>query len=291
MPEGWKAQWNEQYKEWYAISTSLYHSELLVTDDFCLRFYVNIYTKQSQWDKPTQPVYPLDHDAPPPGAPPGYTGSSSFSNVSDKKANPYDDDRGTGSASPNNIDEDARLAAKLQAEEDARAQTRGNAMQDYVNTPMPPMSSTAQLPPREEKKGIFSKVFGGGKSHSQPQPVYGGYPQQSYPQQGYPQQGYPPQGYGGYPQQGYGGYPPQGGYGGYPPQGYAGYPPQGYAQEPPKKTGGGLGVAAGAGLGLAGGLAGGMLLESAIQDHDQSEYDQGYGKNTPSPTLYMPTNV
>ncbi|KFX90576.1 hypothetical protein O988_08126, partial [Pseudogymnoascus sp. VKM F-3808] len=32
VPEGWKAQWNEQYKEW---------------------FYVNLYTKKSQWDKPT----------------------------------------------------------------------------------------------------------------------------------------------------------------------------------------------------------------------------------------------
>merc|ERR1711939_955237 len=37
VPEGWKAQWNEQYSEW---------------------FYVNIYTKKSQWDKPTEPVYP-----------------------------------------------------------------------------------------------------------------------------------------------------------------------------------------------------------------------------------------
>ncbi|KFY87913.1 hypothetical protein V500_06690, partial [Pseudogymnoascus sp. VKM F-4518 (FW-2643)] len=39
VPEGWKAQWNDQYKEW---------------------FYVNIYTKKSQWDKPTAPVYPPD---------------------------------------------------------------------------------------------------------------------------------------------------------------------------------------------------------------------------------------
>jgi len=241
VPEGWKAQWNEQYKEW---------------------FYVNIYTKKSQWEKPTQPVYPADHDSPPPGAPPGFTGNNPYSNVSDKKTNPYDDTRAAGSASPNNIDEDAKLAARLQAEEDARAQTRGNAIQDYANTPLPPMSSSAQLPPREEKRGLFSKLLG--KSNSQPQQGYGGYSQQSYP----------PQGYGGYPQPGYG--PPPGGYGGYPPQGYGGYPPQGYYQEPPRKSGGGLGAVGGAGLGLAGGLVGGMLLEDAIQDHDQNEYQQGY---------------
>ncbi|KAI4221761.1 MAG: hypothetical protein L6R36_006655, partial [Xanthoria steineri] len=53
VPEGWKAQWNEQYHEW---------------------FYVNLHTKVSQWDLPTQPAYPSS-DAPPPGAPPGYSGS------------------------------------------------------------------------------------------------------------------------------------------------------------------------------------------------------------------------
>merc|ERR1711939_811269 len=45
VPEGWKAQWNEQYSEW---------------------FYVNIYTKKSQWDKPTEPVYPPPSDGAPP---------------------------------------------------------------------------------------------------------------------------------------------------------------------------------------------------------------------------------
>jgi hypothetical protein len=210
--------------------------------------------------------------------------------VSDKKSNPYDDHRGPGNTSSNDIDEDARLAAKLQAEEDARAQnTRGNAFQDYANTPLPQSSSSAQLPPREEKRGLFSKLLG--KTNQQPQHgqagYVGGYQQGGYPPQqgGYPpQQGYPPQGgYGGYPPQGgYGGYPPQGGgYGGYPPPGgYGGYPPQGYAQQPPKKSGG-LGAAGGAALGLGGGLIGGMLLEDAIQGHDQNEYQQGYSKNIP----------
>jgi hypothetical protein len=37
---------------------------------------------------------------------------------------------------------------------------------------------------------------------------------------------------------------------------------------------GGLG---GASLGAVAGLVGGMLLEDAIDDHEQNEYDQGYG--------------
>ena len=36
LPEGWKAEWDGRYKEW---------------------FFVNVYTKRSQWDKPTRPVY------------------------------------------------------------------------------------------------------------------------------------------------------------------------------------------------------------------------------------------
>jgi hypothetical protein len=156
-------------------------------------------------------------------------------------------------------------------------------MQDYANTPMPQSSSPGMqdLPPREQKRGLLGKFFGKSNSSNQyqQQPQYG---QQQYrPQQ--PAYGYgapPPQQYGGYPQQGY---PPQG----YPPQGYApqGYGPGpgyggggygGYQQQPPKKSGG-IGAMGGAALGLGGGLVGGMLLEDAIQDHDQSEYQQGYG--------------
>jgi hypothetical protein len=42
----------------------------------------------------------------------------------------------------------------------------------------------------------------------------------------------------------------------------------------------------GAALGLGGGLIGGMLLEDAIQDHDQNEYDQGYGR-----FIFQPSNA
>ncbi|KAF8848894.1 hypothetical protein BDZ45DRAFT_680914 [Acephala macrosclerotiorum] len=254
VPEGWKAQWNDQYKEW---------------------FYVNIYTKKSQWDKPTEPIYPPPGDGAPAGPPPGYRGDGSQA-ASDTKHNPYDSYPGTES--------DEALARRLQAEEDQRARGFGgssSAMNDYANTPIPQSQSPGygnqDLPPREQKKGFLGKLLGkasggsssggyrpqqgyGGGYGGAPQPQYGGYPQQGYPPQGYPPQGYQ-QGYGGGP--GYGG-----GYGG---GGYGG----GYQQQPPKKSGG-IGAGGAAALGLGGGLIGGMLLEDAIQDHDQNEYDQGY---------------
>ncbi|KAG8423237.1 hypothetical protein J3458_000146 [Metarhizium acridum] len=43
VPAGWVARWNDQYKEW---------------------FYVNVYTKKSQWEKPTAPVFPVDENTP-----------------------------------------------------------------------------------------------------------------------------------------------------------------------------------------------------------------------------------
>jgi len=259
VPEGWKAQWNDQYKEW---------------------FYVNIYTKKSQWDKPTEPIYAQSGlgDSPA-GPPPGYS-SGGRDQPTDTKSNPYDN-AGVVRGSSNNIDEDARLAAQLQAEEDARATgtSSRNAQQDYQNTPMPQQDYGSQeLPPREKSKGgFFGKLLGKHSSpSSSPQPQYqqqGGYGRPGYgmpPQQGYGYGGPPPQQYGGYPPQGY---PPQGGYGGgYGGGGYEG----GYQQQPQKKPGGGLGTMGGAALGLGGGLIGGMLLEDAIQDHDQSEYQQGY---------------
>jgi len=253
VPEGWKAQWNAQYQEW---------------------FFVNIYTKKSQWDKPTAPVYPSSDDGAPAGPPPGYSGGGANSNPTDYKTNPYDTSRAPGST--NNLDEDAALAARLQAEEDARAargsgSTSRNAQQDYQNTPMPPQTPQQyqDLPPRDTKpRGFLGKLLGKA-SGSSPQPQYGGYGGNQYgrpPQQAYGYGGPPPQQYGGYPPQGYG--PPPGGYGG----GYGG----GYQQPPPRQSGGGMGAMGGAALGLGGGLIGGMLLEDAIQDHDQNEYQQGY---------------
>lgn len=201
------------------------------------RYYVNTHTKQSQWNRPTEPVYPTSSGTPPPGGPPpNYTGGGAASSThsNEKPAlntnNPYSATNPLSHTGSNpNVSEDERYAARLQAEEDARARqaagSRG-AQADYGSTPIPQSYDQGQLPPREGKTkgigGFLSKLGGGGK-HGQQQ------------QQGYPQQ---QQGYGGYPAQGgygqQGGYPPQQqgygqpqGYGGYPPQqqGYGGYPP------------------------------------------------------------------
>ena len=149
-------------------------------------------------------------------------------------------------------------------------------MSDYASTPMPPSQSQSpfpqQLPPKEEKRGLFSKLLG--KDKHQQQPQYVAQPQYGQPGYGQPMYGAPQPGYGAYPPpQGYGQYPPQG-YNAYPPQGYAGSYGGGYGRKP---GGGGLGVGGAAALGLGGGLIGGMLLDEALESHDQSEYNAGYG--------------
>ncbi|KZF20582.1 hypothetical protein L228DRAFT_249335 [Xylona heveae TC161] len=276
VPEGWKAQFNDQYKEW---------------------FYVNIYTKKAQWDKPTEPVYaPNDDPSAPPGPPPSYSEHVSKPVGPEKSNNPYLNTSGSGGAgtSQQNVSSDEAYARQLQAEEEARASSRSpqplssgrSAQQDYMNTPMPsdyanpspaPYGGSSTSPrPDEKSRGLFGKMFGKHSSSSQQQqPVYQS-SSSPYPPQGYAQQGYaPPQGYGPPPGQygGYGGYPPQQAYGGGYAPGYGG----GYAQPqqaPAKKHG--IGAGGAAALGVGGGLLGGMLLEDAIQDHDQNEYDAGY---------------
>ncbi|KAF2640876.1 hypothetical protein P280DRAFT_331456 [Massarina eburnea CBS 473.64] len=244
VPEGWKAIWNAQYSEW---------------------FYVNIYTKQSQWEKPTEAIYPSGEG--PPDGPPPYSGGSTAESRSstDKKNlgsnNPY----AAGGHSPNpNMSEDEKLARQLQEEEEANARGSGGsrgAADDFYHqnagpqanqyagagygggaSPYPqsqsPYQATPPLVPQEKgkgKKGLFSSLLGG--SSSKP----------AYQQQGYPQQGYPQQGYG----------QPAGGYYGAPQQGY--YPQQqGMYGRPQKKPGMGAGGAAA--LGVGGGLLAGGLL-------------------------------
>lgn len=270
------------------IQTCLYTTNVLP-----YRFYVNAYTKKSQWEKPTESARPPQEDAPPGPPPPSYRPGDGPA-PSDAKTNPFTP-QGTGT-SGSQVDSDAEFARKLQEEEDARARggsssgARGSAA-DYMSS-SPNLGQSAypqQLPPREDggskSKGLLGKLFGGSKNkYGNSGGAYGGgYPQQQQ-QPGYG--GYPPQaGYGGYPQQqGYGGYPQQGGYGGGygPPQGgYGGGYGGGYAQQRPQRAGGGgMGMMGGAALGLGGGLIGGMLLEDAINDHEQHEeqqaYDQGY---------------
>ncbi|KAL8773845.1 MAG: hypothetical protein Q9209_001275 [Squamulea sp. 1 TL-2023] len=266
VPEGWKAQWNEQYHEW---------------------FYVNLNTKVSQWEFPTQPAQPV-YPSSPSVAPPGYSGAGvSYPEKDFHSNNPY-------SSHPQragqNLDSDAAYAARLQAEEDERARvasggrpvSRGAADQyhgqpqqqpgypggpglghqqqpqppgyvgGYPGAPSPSQSyDQQQLPPREEKSkglgGLLGKLTGkasGGSSHG------GGYPQQH--------------GYGGG-----GGYPQQHGYGG----GMGG----GVYGAPHKKPG--LGPGGGLALGAGGGLLGGALLGSAMGSHHGGDYggDDGGG--------------
>lgn len=163
------------------------------------RFFVNIHTKESTWTKPTQPAYPPGASEGPGGAPPGYSGNS-HTPMTDSKTNPF--------ASPGGVEDDEALARRLQAEEDERVKTRGNAMQDYQNTALPAQygQSSSSLPQQygtpspqpaygqtttgergDKKKGLFSKLLGaaaGSKmsSHGQQQ-HYGGQPQ--YGQQNY----------------------------------------------------------------------------------------------------------
>lgn len=264
-----------------------------------------MYTKKSQWDKPTAPVFPVDENAPT-DPPPGYEHGKGPA-PTDTKKNPYEDrshmSHPAGSSSTQ--DEDARLAAKLQAEEDAKARggptppagyaaAGGGAADSYAQghtggQGQAQDSFPSDLPPRDgsrgsKDRGFLGKLFGKGKNPQGGQGNYGGgYPQQ---QQNY-YQGPPQQQYGGYPQQGPpmgaygqpgygGGYPPQGGYGG----GYGGGYQQGGYQQQGKRPGGsgmGMGLAGGA-LGLGAGVIGGALIADAIQDHDQHEYQEGYRK-------------
>lgn len=257
VPEGWKAQWNEQYKEW---------------------FYVNLHTKQSQWDKPTEPAYP-GNDGAPAGPPPGYDHNRTQQTGPEKSFgsnNPYGSAPGSGAGSAHNVNDDEALARKLQAEEESRAHQsapRTGASDSYYSSSQPqsqPQYSN-ELPPREQdrgksKGGFLGKLLGkSSSSSSRPNQAYG--QQQSY-QQGYPQGGYMQ----GAPQQQYG-YPPQQGY-----YGQGGYPPQQqyYAQQQPqRRTGGGMGGMGGMALGAGAGLLGGALLMDGIDHMEDNAYDQG----------------
>ncbi|MCJ1432108.1 hypothetical protein MMC27_001464 [Xylographa pallens] len=263
VPAGYKAVWNAEYKEW---------------------FYVNTITKESSWTKPIEPAAGAG-DAAPAGPPPSYALGSGALPSSNEKSNPNNPYSATSNRDPSSsVDEDAKLAQKLQDEENARAaQTNRGASSSYYGQQTSPGSTSSppanysQQPLQDEGKsrGLMGKLMGklgGGSSSSQP--AYGR-PQQAYGQPAYGQPGYGQPAYGqqGYQQPAYG-YGPQPGYQGYPPQQQYGYGPQQAAA--PQKSG--IGAMGGAALGLGGGLVGGMLLEDAIQDHDQSEYNQGYNQ-------------
>ncbi|KAK4987605.1 WW domain-containing protein wwm1 [Elasticomyces elasticus] len=271
VPSGWKAQWNEQYGEW---------------------FYVNIYTKKSQWDRPTDPVYPPVEGGAPAGPPPSYNPAHAQSVGPEKGGfgsnNPYGGPGAGGSI--HGADEDERLARKLQAEEEERARSQGGPTSKgagdtyygqsqgaygaghtapvYGQQQLPVSSyDSQQLPPRGQdakKGGLFSKLLGKASGSSQsPQQQYGGGGYGQQPQYGHPQYGQPQYGYG----------QPQGmgGYGG-------GYPQQQYMQQQPgRKAGGGMGVGGAAALGVGGGLLGGMMLGEMMESHEGGGGGGGYG--------------
>ncbi|KAL9069714.1 MAG: hypothetical protein Q9157_006064 [Trypethelium eluteriae] len=221
-------------------------------------FYVNLYTKKSQWDRPTEPAHDDSGSsaAPPPYAP-GQSTPLGPEKGSLSSNNPY------GSSS--SAESDEAMARRLQAEEDARSHgrplSRGAADSYYSQSgppagyaPSPHQSANydQDLPPRPEgKKGFLGKILGKSSSSS------------------HPQQGYPPQ------QQQYYQGPPQGQYGYQPQQGYygqGGYPPQQQymQQQQAQRRHGGLGtggaLALGGGAGLLGGLALGEAMDGGVSN-------------------------
>lgn len=248
VPEGWKAVFNDQYKEW---------------------FYVNIYTKQSQWDKPTEPIYPPG-EAPPDGAPPGYDPHTAQATTEKGSNNPFLPQQHSGAGPAPGASSDEEYARQLQEQENARATSSGGMNSNYYNGPPQPQYGQSsqydqQLPPRQEKKGLLGKLSSKLSGSSSSSRQYGGYPGGGYPQQ-YPRQqygyGHGPPGPYGYGQPGYGA-PYGGGYGG----GYGGYPP---------RRSGGMGAGGGAALGLGAGLLGGALIADSINDGQEDAYQEGY---------------
>lgn len=256
------------------------------TDQYKEWFYVNLHTKQSQWEKPTEPAYATPEGGPA-GPPPGYAGHGSQAYHTGPEKGGYGSNNPYGGSSTT---DDEKLARQLQAEEEARAHGRptsrgasdgyyqgsgaagagaasyaaggagaygGGGQSSYGGQPS--YGGQAELPPRGadgKKGGFLGKLLGktsGGSSSAQ---GYGGYPQQQQQHYGggYPQQH-------GYPQQGYGGYPPQQQY---------------YGQAPVQKKHG-LGMGGGAALGLGGGLLGGMMLGEAMGDMGDGGGDGGGG--------------
>ncbi|KAK6840893.1 hypothetical protein PG987_001753 [Apiospora arundinis] len=244
VPEGWAARYNAQYSAW---------------------FYVNLYSKKSQWDKPTAPAE--DPNAPvPSGPPPG-----------------HQEPAPTPTPAP---------APAPAAAEPPKTEEKPSAERAFMEAAPPPIPVTtggaAGADGKEAKGGFFNKIVGQfqektkgafpGQQQQQQQPTppqergdpYGGGgaapPYQQQPQQQYysspppQQQGY----YGAPPPQQY--YQPQGGY-------YA--PPQQYQQAPAPEKKKGMGTMGGAALGIGAGLLGGALISNAISNSNEEAFEEG----------------
>ena len=215
---------------------------------------MNLLTKKSQWDRPAAPAETASVHDEPGGPPPTYS--------YDQSGNTQDPEKRTKSATTKQEEEenDARYAAQLQAEEDARA-NRSGMMPDanYATKPIPIVDNYQSERSTGKKGGFLGKLLG--KYIHQPSA-------------GRQQQYYPPQGYGparyesGYPQTSHS-YPPHQGFHGS--SGTMGMPPRRGHGFP----GGAMG---GAALGVGGGLLGGALLADAIGDHNR--HDGGSGSSS-----------
>lgn len=270
VPEGWKAIWNAQYNEY---------------------FYVNIYTKQSTWEKPTEPVYPSHGGES--EMPPGYSSGGAPVGAGTDTKKPFESNNpygGQHTYGQNTAESDEAYARRLQEEENARlrgsSDNRGHGNEYYgaggntgsagygqshqpaglqggypgapdYNSQSQSQYQTAGADRGKSGGGLFGKLKDklAAGSAGGGRPMGGGMMGGSMMGGGHSQQygHYPQQGYGGYPQQGYGGM--QQGYGG----GYGGGM---YGQPARKKPGMGAGGAAA--LGVGGGLLGGMMLANAM---------------------------
>ncbi|EEP79234.1 conserved hypothetical protein [Uncinocarpus reesii 1704] len=322
VPEGWRAQYSDAYRQWY---------------------YVDLSTGVSQWDPPTMPTEsvaqppvrpPAASSSPPPSyeaSGSGNTEAAATAAKADQKKGPLPEQPQLGSnnpylsensnryphetpvspekkdvkKSPDSGDDDARLAAQLQEEENERARQQGyDSVLEANNTeprtshstripePTLPSPSSSNQQQSKGKSGFFGKLLDKAKRHASssassstsrlhaphaphaphsPHASHAAYyspspqPQSQYM---YPPQQQPFGGYAGYPQQGAGGY-----YGApFPPQ--QGYVPHNRLGG---RGGGGMGMAGAAALGMGGGLLGGALLANALDDDYGDGYQDGFG--------------
>ena len=265
-----------------------------VADAFPPRFYVNSYTKKSQWDKPTAPAVDPNAEAPA-GPPPGDSPGPRPAAVAENQAPAVDES--TRPAAVTGPSETSREAGPVNHGEPA-----SGAATSYMNggaatqpaQPQPPLSQTSEERGFGNKaNGLLGKLdkflnrereMGGGGGGG------GGYPNGSsapYATAGPPAQqppyygGPPPPGQSGAgwgtaspPQPGYGAPPPQAGYYGSPPPAQYGYaPPPQQPQPPPAKKG--MGAMGGAALGIGAGLLGGAALASAFSNSEEDAYEAG----------------
>jgi hypothetical protein len=243
-------------------------------------FYVNLLTKQSQWELPEAPATGGANDSL--GAPPSYDSKNAQPLQAEKTGSSTGEQMfgGASSGSQHDISADEAFARKLQAEEDAQAHG----------------GTTTSATDRGASDAYYQSGGAPGTYGQQPQSYgqsYGQPQQQQYGQTQYGQQDPYAQQQGYAPQQqqpsSKGGFlskllgkgksrPTSGGY--YPPQQphpsyYNGQ--QNPYQQPGRRPGGGMGVGTGLALGAGGGLLGGVLLGEALEGHDGGGDGGGYG--------------